>query len=202
MGDDWHHQLQEEVNDSIKEIRTSLYLKDPSQRTTTFFNALFRIKDKDQKALPADTQLVMSRNSKVAILGVNASHQGTIVDYNVERLKNHLVASQDLSKELSSDMFSPKVSVRFGLKKENVGHQALARNKCSRGAADKQKPKKLGRFSFCKTKDIVVHQDVRFKKVVENGNSRVLLEAMCPVIVMIWLGRLPPHSKIYYACKC
>lgn len=80
MGDDWHHQLQEEVNDSIKEIRTSLYLKDPSQRTTTFFNALFRIKDKDQKALPADTQLVMSRNSKVAILGVNASHQGTIVD--------------------------------------------------------------------------------------------------------------------------
>lgn len=61
------------------------------------------------------------------MFGENASNRCTRVDYNVERLKNHLVASQDLSNDLSTDIFSPKVGLAY--KKEDAGRQVFTKPK-------------------------------------------------------------------------
>lgn len=90
--------------------------------------------DRDSMGVPADTQRVMSRNSKDGMLRENASNRCIAVDSNVENSKNHLAASQHLSKGLSTDMSRDKVSIGSGLKEENAGHQASARNECSREA--------------------------------------------------------------------
>lgn len=58
------------------------------------------------------------------ILGANASHQGTTVNRNSKKLLNHFVDSQDLSKELSIDMFNPKVSVGTSFKQRKNGLQS------------------------------------------------------------------------------
>lgn len=58
------------------------------------------------------------------ILGANASHQGTTVNRNSEKLLNHFVDSQDLPKELSIDMFNPKVSVGTCFKQRKNGLQS------------------------------------------------------------------------------
>lgn len=51
--------------------------------------------------------MLWAESSKVAMLSEYASPQGTTVKYNVEKLKNHLVASQDLSKDLSTNKIYP-----------------------------------------------------------------------------------------------
>lgn len=61
LGDDWQHKLQLEGNNLKRKIQTSTNSEDPSERTVTFFNPLFRIEDKDQKAVLVDTPHVMGR---------------------------------------------------------------------------------------------------------------------------------------------
>lgn len=50
LGEDWHHQLQE-VNDPKREIRISMYFKDPSQKSHNLFQSSLQNKDKDQKVV-------------------------------------------------------------------------------------------------------------------------------------------------------
>lgn len=90
-------------------------------------------------------------------------------------------------------MFSPKVSIRPGLKEENDGHQVSANPKIKDSQSNLQDS----------NNGIVVHQDARIKNEVEIGDSEGILEAMSSVIVTIRFGRLSLHEDLFksYAFK-
>lgn len=67
----------------------------------------------------------MSRNSKIGMPGVNGSHQGITMDCNVERLKNQLMSSQDLSKEYPLRHLVLKFLLVPAINKERINYHQL-----------------------------------------------------------------------------